>query len=169
MKTYSWPMSRKSATDIMPNGTAHYAQVIPTPTARVGPIAKIKWGVAVLALMTGFCGCQGPQHISMGESRSPDAKVIAKVYRDEPSGIGTGQIDTVVNLNWTVGSQSPTTILAFDDGLDMPEGDKHIEMKWTSPASLDISYIGNRHIGFQASQWHGVQISVHERQPSQSR
>src|SRR5947199_3747203 len=80
----------------------------------------------IFILTLGFCSCDSPKRTLLGESRSPDGKVIAKVYRDEPSGIGTGEIDTFVALDWTKGSQSPTIVLAFDDGLDTSEGDKNV-------------------------------------------
>ena len=107
-------------------------------------------------------GCEGPKTILIGESKSPDGTVIARVYKSQLSGIGTGDASTVVNLNWTKGSQAPMTVLAFDDGLDQPEGDKNVGIKWIAPTKLELSYRAPRHIGFQATKWHGIDISLRE-------
>ncbi len=123
--------------------------------------------VPVICCVTlGLTSCFAPQRTKLGESRSPDGKIIASVYRDEPSGIGTGEIDTIVELNWTTGKQPPTTVLAFDDGLDVPEGDKSVGMDWKTPTQLELTYKGPRHISFQALRWHGVEIAVRDRSPA---
>lgn len=117
----------------------------------------------LFGLFVSLCSCNGPKRTLLSESRSPDGKMIAHAYRDEPSGIGTGEIDTFVDLKPTGGAKSGTTILAFDDGLDDPSGDKNVGMNWISKTHLELTYKGPRHIGFQAIKCYGVDISVRDR------
>ena len=117
----------------------------------------------VLCAVFGICipafGCTGPATTWSVEVRSPDGKMIARARTVEPSGIGTGELGTFVDLNWTTGSQSPTIILAFADGSDKP-GDKDVGINWLSPTRLELTYKGQRTIDFEAVKCHGVDISV---------
>lgn len=116
-------------------------------------------------LIFGVCvsasSCGGPKTTWSAESRSPDGKMVLRARTIQASGIGTGNIGTFVDLNWTSGSQSPTIILAFSDGLDGP-GDKNVEMKWLNPTHLDLTYRGTRTIDFQAVKAHGIDITVRQ-------
>ena len=116
-------------------------------------------------LIFGVCvsasSCDGPKTTWSAESRSADGKMVVRARTIQPSGIGTGNIGTFVDLNWTNGSQSPTIILAFSDGSDEP-GDKNVEMKWVSPTHLDLTYRETRTIDFQAVKAHGIDISVRQ-------
>ena len=85
--------------------------------------------------------------------------MIAHARTIQPSGIGTGEIGTFVDLNWTSGSQSPTVVLAFSDGADQPGGDKSVGINWLSPTHLELTYKGQRTIDFEAVKCHGVDIS----------
>jgi len=120
----------------------------------------------IFIVISGVCvlgtGCDGPKTIFIGESKSPDGTVIARVYKNELGGIGTGDASTVVTLNWTKGSHSPMPVLAFDDGLDQPEGDKSVRINWITQTQLELSYKPPRHIGFQANKWHGIDICLRE-------
>lgn len=131
------------------------------PPSTKNRAASIK-RLIILVLAFGLSSCLAPQRTLLGENRSPDGKIVARAYRDEPSGIGTGEIDTVVELNWTTGKQPPMTVLAFDDGLDAPDTDKRVGMNWITPTRLELRYKGPRHIGFQAVKWHNVDISIRD-------
>jgi hypothetical protein len=119
-----------------------------------------------LAILTLFLlaavGCDGPRTVWSAESRSPDGKMIAHAWTVQPSGIGTGNPGTFVDLNWRSGSQSPTLVLAFDDGSDSAEGDKKVGMNWLSSTHLNLTYTGPRTIDFQAIKCHGIDISVQD-------
>jgi hypothetical protein len=120
---------------------------------------------AIWVFLFGVCvsavSCDGPKTIWSAESRSPDGKMVVQARTVEPSGIGTGDIGTFVNLNWTSGSQSPAIILAFSDGSDGP-GDKSVGMKWLSSTHLELTYKGPRTVDFQAVKAHGIDISVRD-------
>jgi hypothetical protein len=122
----------------------------------------LTWSAFILAI-TWFCmllsACDGPKTSVLAESRSPDGKLIARARATQPSGIGTGNIGTFVDLNWTNGSQNPTTILSFDDGSDYP-GDKTVGLNWLSPTHLEVTYKGQRTIDFEAIKCHGVEITI---------
>jgi hypothetical protein len=74
---------------------------------------------SVLLLVLGFTvgvslsGCQDSSMVWSAEARSPDGKMIARARTIRPSGIGTGDFGTFVDLNWTSGSQAPTVVLPF--------------------------------------------------------
>jgi hypothetical protein len=106
-------------------------------------------------------GCEGPKTAWSSESRSPDGKLIATASTIQPSGIGTGDTGTRVFLNWTTGSQSPTIILAFSEGPQVPGG-MNVGMNWLTPNHLELTYQGARPLDFQAVRWHNVEISVRE-------
>jgi hypothetical protein len=118
----------------------------------------------ILCTVFGICvpafGCTGPATTWSVEVRSPDGKMIAHARTVEPSGIGTGEIGTFVDLNWTSGSQSPTVVLAFSDGAGQPGGDKSVGINWLSPTHLELTYKGQRTIDFEAVKCYGVDISV---------
>lgn len=95
----------------------------------------------------------------LAESRSPDGKMVAQARVPQPSGIGTGNIGTFVDLNLTNGSQDPVTILSFDGGSDYP-GDKTVGMNWLSPTHLEVTYKGPRTLDFEAIKCHGVDITI---------
>jgi hypothetical protein len=116
----------------------------------------------VFAVCTLLSSCDGPQRKLINETRSPDGTMIARAFRDEPSGIGTGAADTQVDLNWTKGSQPSLTILVFNDGLDDPSGNKSLGMKWLTPTHFEVTYRGPRTIDFQAIKCHRIDISVRE-------
>jgi|ERR1700688_51944 len=114
--------------------------------------------IGVLAL-----GCGSPDTRTWStEARSPDGKMIAHAWTTHPSGIGTGDFGTFVNLNWTIGSQSPTVVLTFSDGADQPGGDKTVGINWLSTTQLELIYKGKRTIEFEAIKCHGVDISVRD-------
>jgi hypothetical protein len=119
---------------------------------------------AILLIAFGACvfmfGCKASPTWS-AESRSPDGKMIATANTFEQSGFGTGWVHTTVYLNWTVGSQPPSEILAFSDGPSGPGG-MNVGMKWLSPTHLDLTYKGQRPLDFQAVQCDGVDITVRD-------
>ena len=115
---------------------------------------------AIISICVLVLGCEGPRTTWSTEAQSPDGKMIAHARTIQPSGIGTGEIGTFVDLNWTGGSQSPTVVLAFSDGADQPGGDKSVGINWLSPTHLELTYKGQRTIDFEAVKCHGVDISV---------
>jgi hypothetical protein len=116
-----------------------------------------------LVLLVGTCvlvsGCGGSSLVWSAEARSPDGKMVARARTFQPSGIGTGEIGTDVDLNWTSGSQSPTLILSFSDGSDEP-GDRSVGMNWLNPKHLELTYKGNRTVDFEAIKCHDIDITV---------
>ena len=119
----------------------------------------------VLVLALGTCvlvsGCRDSPLAWSAGTRSPDGKMVARARTFQPSGIGTGEIGTDVDLNWTSGSQSPTLILSFSDGSDAP-GDKSVGMNWLSPTHLELTYKGHRTVDFEALKCHGIDITVRD-------
>lgn len=108
-----------------------------------------------------ICGCK-QETIWSAESRSPDGKIAASARAVGANGFGTGGgIHTFAYLNWTADSQAPTMILDLIDNTNTSP-DTKVEMKWLTPTHLEITYTGNRVLGFQAVKWAGVDISVRE-------
>lgn len=121
---------------------------------------------SLLLMIFGVCcllntNCDGPKVVWSAESRSPDGKMVASARTVETSGIGTGDPGTFVYLNWTMGSQPPTIILAFSEGPNEP-GAMNVEMNWLTQRHLELAYKGRRPLDFQAIKWHGVDISVRD-------
>jgi hypothetical protein len=126
---------------------------------------KLQFAITLVSI---FClafmllsGCEGPKTQWSSEVRSPDGKFVAQIRSSQPSGIGTGDIGTFVYLNWTSGSQSPTIIVAFEDGSD-ENGNKSIGINWLTSNHLELTYSGPRTIDFQAVKCHGVEISLRD-------
>jgi hypothetical protein len=130
------------------------------PSSMHKAIPLLIFGACVL-LSGGLSGCRGSQTIWSAEAQSPDGKMIATARAIARSGFGINGIETSVYLNWTKGSQSPMLILDLADGSDAPS-DTNVEMKWLTPTHLELTYTGNRSLGFQAVKWAGVDISVRE-------
>ena len=106
-------------------------------------------------------GCK-QETIWSTESRSPDGKITATARAVGGNGFGTGGgIHTFAYLNWTADSQAPTMILDLIDNTNKTP-DTKVEMKWLTPTHLEITYTGNRVLGFQAAKWAGVDISVRD-------
>jgi len=106
-------------------------------------------------------GCRGSETIWSAEVQSPDGKMTATARAFGNSGFGINGVDTSVYLNWTTGSQPPTMILNLADGSDAPT-DTGVEMKWLTPTHLELTFTGNRSVGFQALKFAGVDISVRD-------
>ncbi len=104
-------------------------------------------------------GCEGPRTLWSAESRSPDGKMVATARAEGTSGIGTGNPGTFVYLNWAVGSQSPTIILAL---LPQQPGIVRVGMNWLTATHLELTYRGDSTLDFQAVRCHGIEISVRE-------
>lgn len=108
-------------------------------------------------------GCNGSETIWSAEAKSPDGKVVASaraILRNKGLSIISG-IDTDVYLNWAADKRPPMLILNLADGSDAPS-DTNVEMKWLTPTQLELTYTGNRSLGFQAVKWAGVDISVRD-------
>jgi len=106
-------------------------------------------------------GCK-QETIWSAESQSPDGKITASARALGANGLGTGGgIHTFAYLNWTTDSQAPTMILDLTDNTNTSP-DTELELKWLTPTHLEITYQGNRVLGFQAVKWADVDISVRE-------
>jgi hypothetical protein len=130
-----------------------------------GDRSAISKAVSLLIFGTCLClsGCRSSHTIWSSEARSPDGKLVASartVVRNPGLAIISG-VDTDVYLNWSKDSRSPMLILDLADGSDAAN-DTGVEMKWLTPTHLEVTYRGNRSIGFQAVKWAGVDISVRE-------
>lgn len=102
-------------------------------------------------------GCRSAPTWS-GESKSPDGKTIATASTFQDAGFLAGETQTTVYLNWAIGSQSKTLILAYSDGPTAQ--DMGVDMRWLTPTHLELSYKGQRSLDFQAVKCNGVDITV---------
>lgn len=84
--------------------------------------------------------------------------MIATASTFQDTGFLAGETQTTVYLNWAVGSQSKTLILAYSDGPTAQ--DMAVEMNWLTPTHLELSYKGQRSLDFQAVKCNGIDISV---------
>src|SRR6185312_16550428 len=109
---------------------------------------------AVFGLLLTACGllsaCKTSDKTWAESLRSPDGKHIATGRSDVYGGFGTDSIQTTVDLNWTTGSQSPVNILVVPDAPQKPGDPSLLDMRWLSPALLQITYRGNETPLFQA-------------------
>jgi hypothetical protein len=81
--------------------------------------------------------------------------MIATAENVRTSGIGTGSPGVFVYLNWTTGSQDRAIILALVDGST-----ERVEMKWLTPTNLQLTYVGDSKVEFQALKCHFTDICV---------
>jgi hypothetical protein len=102
-------------------------------------------------------GCK-PSSVWSAEAKSPDGKMTATASTFQDAGFLAGETQTTVYLNWAVGSQPKTLILAYSDGPTAQ--DMAVEMKWLTPTHLELSYKGQRSLDFQAVKCNGVDITV---------
>lgn len=115
----------------------------------------------VSLLIIGVCVCTDgctSSSIWSGEARSPNGKMIATASTFQDRGFLAGSTQTTVFLNWAVGSQSKTLILAYSDGATA--SDMTVDMKWLTPTHLQLTYSGQRSLDFQAVKCAGIEISV---------
>ncbi len=68
-----------------------------------------------LACCALLSGCKSAP-IWSGEAKSPNGKMIAPASTFQNAGFMAGETQTTVYLNWPVGSQFKTLILAYSDG-----------------------------------------------------
>jgi hypothetical protein len=108
-------------------------------------------------------GCNGPERIWSAEAKSPNGNVIATAQANlrNKSLSPISGIDTNVYVNWAGDKRPAMLVLNLADGSDSP-ADTTVEMRWLSPTHLELSYGGNRSVGFQAVKWAGVDISVRD-------
>ena len=112
-----------------------------------------------LACCAILSGCKSAP-VWSGEAKSPDGKTIATASTFQDAGFLAGGTQTTVYLNWAVGSQSKTLILAYSDGPTAQ--DMGVEMRWLTPTHLELSYEGQRSLDFQAVKCNGIDITLRE-------
>lgn len=130
------------------------------------------WTLAVLLLLTaGVCafatGCRVKPNWK-AKSTSPDGRIIATAQTYENGGVGANFVVTTVDLNFSadsrspIGSQSPLEVLAFSDNPNESQAMRanNVQMIWLSPAQLELVYNGAWPPLFQATLYHGVEITV---------
>jgi hypothetical protein len=108
-------------------------------------------------------GCHSSETIWSAQANSPDGKVVASAradLRNKGLSIISG-IDTNVYVNWAGDKRPAMLVLNLADGSDAP-ADTTVDMKWLTPTHLELTYKGNRSIGFQAVKWAGIDISVRD-------
>jgi hypothetical protein len=131
---------------------------------RTGLMASIH--VSISFLVIGAClfasGCETSRKSWSAESRSPDGKYIAHAERVQTNGMGVGDPQTFVFLNWTAGSQSPALILSFEEGENESDESMSVGMNWLTPTHLEVTYRRHRTFTFEAVTWYGVEISMRE-------
>lgn len=112
-----------------------------------------------LACCALLSGCRSAP-VWSGEAKSPDGKTIATASTFQDAGFLSGEAQTTVYLNWQVGSQSKTLILAYSDGPTAH--DMGVDMKWLTPTHLELSYKGQRSLDFQAVKCNGIDITTRD-------
>jgi len=108
-------------------------------------------------------GCRSSETIWSAQAKSPDGKVVASARADlRNKGLSIiSSIDTNVYVNWAGDKRPAMLVLNLADGSDAP-ADTTVEMKWLTPTHLELTYKGNRSVGFQAVKWAGIDISVRD-------
>lgn len=121
------------------------------------------------------CGCQSdaPPTIWKADLLSPDGKWAAMAHTVQNGGFGSASIDTIVELrsmNGAVNSGKPYDILAFNCygpavraytlTNENKGGTIHLEMHWTDPTHLAVTYDGRADVNLQVARFAGVNISL---------
>jgi hypothetical protein len=121
-------------------------------------LAKSRWFVSLICFAF-LTGCRSTP-VWSGEVKSPDGKMIATASTFQDQGFLAGEAQTTVYLNWSVGSQSKTLIMAYSDGPTAKDMD--VDMKWITPTHLELSYKGQRSLDFQAVKCNGIAITIRD-------
>ena len=118
-------------------------------------IARPTLGAVCLLALT---ACQSAtQTIWTAQSKSPDGAYIALAHTENTDGPGINAQYTEVELKQSFNGAKPVTILTLDEGS---EAVKNLQMNWTSPSRLVVSYQGNPTLLFEAIKAFGLDVSV---------
>lgn len=122
-----------------------------------------------------LCGCRAdpPPTIWKSDLRSPDNKWIATAFTIQNGGFGSASIDTVVELksvSGTVNAGKPYEVLAFNCygpaaraytlSDENRGGTIHLDMRWTNPTHLAVTYDGRADVNLQVVRLADVNISL---------
>lgn len=116
----------------------------------------------ILAVCAFGSGCKDSAIIWSAESQSPDKHYVASARTEQSGGLGTASVFTTVYLKQI--GQSPTEILILSNESAYPSGITAVNMTWTTPSHLSITYKGHATIEFQAVKCAGVEISVEKKE-----
>jgi hypothetical protein len=108
-------------------------------------MVSMSFGRVLLLIAWGLLSaCRASDKTWFLDLRSLDGKHIATGRSDVYGGFGTDAAQTTVALNWTSGSQSAISILVLPDAPQKPGDPSLLDMKWLSPAVLQLTYTGNQ-------------------------
>jgi hypothetical protein len=129
-------------------------------------IGKIGAAVVVGICLLAASGCGGEDEIWAANAPSPDGRWLATASTVETSGFGTGDIETVVSLEWTKGSRwgskSSQDILVFAHNGESTSKTIHLSMNWVAPTHLDVIYDGSATVELQVVKYGDVDISLRD-------
>ncbi len=122
-----------------------------------------------LSFCISLCGCRAdpPPTIWKYDLRSPDSKWTAMAYTVQNGGFGSASIDTVVQLK---SANERHDILAFNCygpaaraytlSDENRGGTIHLNMHWTDPTHLSVTYDGKADVTMQVVRLADVNISL---------
>ena len=115
-------------------------------------------GLVLLTLCSSVSSCG--LHVWSTRVESPDGTrvVTADAYTNHVGFGSNGVPNTIVQLNYTTGSQKARAIADFGNELETSEG-MAVGIKWLSPTKLEITYHqDSQWLGFEAIKYIGVDI-----------
>jgi len=125
----------------------------------------------LLALAIGsslyLSSCGTADVIWSSRKSSPGGLWIASAQTIENSGLGTGGIVTSVYLERPHQSNRKIDIVDLVHDYSTQNKSIDLELKWTSPTSLEITFDNNPTITFQAVRCGDVRISLRSRSEAQ--
>ena len=123
---------------------------------------RVAWcSVVLIAICAGSMGCRDEgTTIWSREVQSPNGKWLASAQTKQWSGPGNAYVETSVYLKLIADKQPPVQVLDFPNESDFPGGAVNVE--WTSPNHLTVTYRGQPTFNFQAVKCGDVDISVEE-------
>jgi hypothetical protein len=110
-------------------------------------------------------GCQDVATVWSAQSRSPDGFWLARAHTEQHSGPGTAGVETIVDLKRINVPKPPEIVLTFlhDPSLASQTGETiNLQMKWTTPTLLEVTYNGHAHVGLKVVKYEGIDISVRD-------
>jgi hypothetical protein len=137
----------------------------PTNKRRLGTAFRIAICVLILGACMAWSGCD-PAHetIRSTEARSPNGYWLASSSTVRYTGPGNAAVITTVYLQRADESKPRVKILEFfHNGIGSQAG-IDLQIQWSSPTHLLVTYNGNASIDFQAVKSADVDISLNNSQ-----
>jgi len=131
------------------------------PDTRRRALTRVPISLLIVGVCVAASGC-GPRVIWSAESRSPDGMWLASGQTLSQRGPGNNNLSTVVYLKPADGSENPREILTLLDGPIVPPSVTGVKMEWLTPRHLELTYLGGRPVGYQATDCSGIHITARE-------